>query len=181
MMRMRTRAWRPRALAPPALCAALLLAGCGGDDRSAQRTPGAHTGEGTPTPTAAPARPASANEVRIIRAWANAVRARDVERASRLFSVPAIVANGTPPQELADRDDVRLFNRALTCGARLKHAERDGAYVNATFELTELAGESSRCGAAVGRPARTAFLIQRGKIKAWLRLPDEEPPEGPVS
>jgi hypothetical protein len=102
-----------------------------------------------------------------------------VKEAAGWFAVPSIVSNGTPPIRLTSREDVRSFNRTLTCGAQITATERRGRYVIATFMLTERPG-SGTCGSGVGATARTAFRIRRGRIAEWVRLPDADPDEDPA-
>ena len=154
-----------RSIAATAL-SAIALAACGGaDDES--------TVPGNADPEA----------VEVIREWADELRSGDVEAAADRFEVPAIVANGTPPVELTDREGIVRFNESLPCGAELTGAEREGRYVVGTFELTERPGWGE-CGAGAGETARTAFVIHDGRIAEWLRLADEPTPEqqstGPV-
>jgi hypothetical protein len=162
-------------------CAALVLvvAGCGGSNRDAT-TPGVHrtapplvatTPEPAPTPAASPA---PADQVRLIRRWADALRHGHVTEASRLFSLPAVVANPGPRFQLGTRAEIQFFNRTLPCGGRLVDSELRGRYVVATFVLTERPGGLG-CGSGVGHKAQTAFLIRQNRIVEWLRvLADEE-------
>src|SRR5215210_6015315 len=125
--------------------------------------------------------PAAARDVAVIRGWADALRHGRLERAARYFAIPSTVSNGTSPIELTSRDDVRFFNRTLPCGAKVLHAEDTGAYVVATFRLTERPGPGS-CGSGVGGEASTAFLIRRHRIKEWRRVVEPAPdatPSGP--
>jgi hypothetical protein len=174
----------PLRLALP-LLAALVTAGCGGGsdaDRDA-RTPGvSRSPTPTPTPTVAKGTPASGrvdpDDEAVIRRWADTLRRGDVHGAARMFTLPSVVANGTDPLRLSKRSDVRFFNRSLPCGAKLVRTKpgRQG-FVIATFRLTERPGVG-KCGTAVGAEASTAFLIKRGKIAYWIRVPedvDEEP------
>jgi limonene-1,2-epoxide hydrolase len=156
-----------KGLAIPVL--ALLLAGCGGSD---------HKQSGT-TPkrdTAAPVRSATREQVRVIRGWVDALRAGHVDAAARFFAVPAIVQNDSPVIRLGTRAQVRAFNAALPCGARLVKTFVYRRYVAATFVLTERPGGT--CGNGTGRLAATAFLIRHGKIEEWQRVP--LPSEGPA-
>jgi len=146
------------------LAAASLLAGCGGSDRPQGR--GNH--KPPPTSRAAPLS-GPAGDVRVIRRWADTLRAGDVSGAARLFAVPAIVENGTPPQVLRSRREARAFNASLPCGARLLRTRRRDRYTVALFRLTERPGGS--CGRGVGETAATAFRLRRGRIAEWLRVP----------
>jgi hypothetical protein len=158
-----------------AVAAAVLLVGCG-SNRDAT-TPGVHrsapppaTARETPAgpPTAATG-PAPADQVRVIRRWADLLRHGHVAAASRLFSIPAVVANPGPRFQLGTREEVQFFNRTLPCGGRLVDTELRGRYVIATFVLTERPG-GSECGIGVGAKAKTAFLIRGHRIVEWLRV-----------
>jgi hypothetical protein len=119
---------------------------------------------------AASARPPEHRDAAVIRRWSNTLRAGDVRAASRLFAVPATVANGGAPQRLTTREAIRVFNDSLPCGARLLRTRHTGGYTVATFRLTERRGGD--CGSGVGAVAATAFIVHRGRILEWLRLPD---------
>jgi hypothetical protein len=148
-----------------------LSAGCGGgqgsDDSArtstgrASRAPSTRTAEG------------------VIRAWADALRSGDVRGAAEFFSLPSVVSNGTPPIVLRTKAEVRGFNAALPCGARLLRTYSAGRYTTAVFRLTERPGPG-RCGDGVGRTARTTFVVRDGKIRQWRRVPDSPEPSRPV-
>jgi hypothetical protein len=156
--------------------AAVLAAGCGGGgakSTSAGTTGGADTAPAQPSgpvleETGRPADPAA---VRVIRGWTDAQRASDVERATSYFAVPALVENGTAPEQLSDSAAVRAFHAGLPCGAvllRTSKATQPGFTV-ATFRLVERPGQ--HCD-GTGNQARTAFGVRGGKIRAWVRLSD---------
>ena len=159
---------------------ALGIAACGGgDDRDTAKAPAAAE-QATPTPEAEQAEPeptaptteTDPGDVRIVRAWADALRHGDVRVAARYFAVPSLVANGTPPIELKTRADVRFFNRTLPCGARLIGTEpAPKGFFIATFRLTERPGEGE-CGSGTGATARTAFRVRDEHITDWLRVQD---------
>ena len=119
------------------------------------------------------------SDVNVIRDWAQAVTAGDLDRAASFFALPAIVENGTPPVRITSRAQARAFNELLPCGARLVATARHGAYIYATFRLTDRVGGD--CGAGIGATAATAFLIRDGKIVEWRRLPNPGGPEQPPS
>jgi hypothetical protein len=173
-MRRRGLAWAIPVLA----MGASACGGSGGSERSS-RTPGAEEPivreiEGSAKPRRG--KP-TAQELSVIRGWADALRAGHVEQASRFFAIPTTVLDGTnPPRRLPDRDAVRSFNRGLPCGARLVKAERgQDSLVVATFRLTERPGKGS-CGDGVDQLAATAFLIEKRHIVQWLRAADPAPP-----
>jgi hypothetical protein len=161
--------------------AAVLAAGCGGGgvkSTSAGTTTG---GAGTaPTQPSGPVleetgRPADPAAVRVIRGWTDAQRASDVDRATSYFAVPALVENGTAPEQLPNRAAVRAFNAGLPCGAVLLRTSKATqlGFTVATFRLVERPGQ--RCD-GTGNQARTAFGVRAGKIRAWVRLSDR--PQG---
>jgi hypothetical protein len=151
------------------------LAGCGtsDSDRFDLRMPGS----ADPVVREAPnTDKPSAQEVGVIRGWANALRAGKVGAASAFFATPVKVLDGVNPlRTLPDRRSVREFNAGLPCGAKIFGTKRgQGRYVIATFRLTERPG-SGHCGSGVGELAAAAFLIRRRHIVEWLRGPD--PPQ----
>ena len=77
-------------------------------------------------------------EVRVIRGWADALRAGRVNKAADFFAIPAFVLDGTNPRRrLPNLNAVREFNRGLPCGAQLVETVRgQGWFVIATFRLT---------------------------------------------
>lgn len=165
--------------ARPALlgCAAALLgAGCGGGgakSTSVGTTGGATTAPSQPSgpileETGRPADPAA---VRVIRGWTDAQRASDVDRATSYFALPAVVQNGSPPEQLPSRAAVRDFNASLPCGAVLLRtsAATQPGFTVATFRLVDRPGQ--RCD-GTGNQARTAFGVRAGKIQAWVRISD---------
>ncbi len=164
---------------------ALLAAGCGGGDRPDARTPGVTpqpaTGpraagrEATATPSpdadAGTRRRVPRSQVRVIRGWADALRTGHVARAVRFFARPSIVSNGTPPIRLSTRADIRAFNQTLPCGARLERIRpAPHRFVYGVFTLTERPG--GNCGTGTGQEATVAFLVRRGHIRQWVRVPN---------
>jgi hypothetical protein len=120
-------------------------------------------------------------EVRVIRGWADALRAGRVNKAAAFFAVPTIVLDGTNPRRsLPSKAAVLEFNRGLPCGARLVEAVRgEGRFVIATFRLTERTGPGAQPGCSVGALAATAILVEDKHIVQWLREPD--PVQPPVN
>jgi hypothetical protein len=146
-----------------ALCVAV-LSGCGSSSDQSSTIPGG----------------ADADAVQVIKSWADELRAGDVPAASDRFAIPSIVQNGTPPLRLTSRAQVEAFNRSLPCGAKLTEAVSSGRYTIATFELTERPGPGD-CGGGVGDTAKTAFVIQDGRITEWRRVVDQAPATEPQS
>jgi hypothetical protein len=123
-------------------------------------------------------------EVRVIRGWADALRAGRVKEAAAFFAVPTTVLDGTnPKRSLPDKAAVLEFNRGLPCGAQLVEAVRgQGRFVIATFRLTERSGPGAQSGCSVGALAATAILIEDMHIVQWLREPDPvQPPDNDTS
>ena len=107
--------------------AAVLAAGCGGGgtkSTSAGTTGGAGT---APTQPSGPnleatGRPADSAAVRVIRGWTDAQRASDVDRATSYFAVPAVVQNGSPPEQLPSRKfQKHCRKRSEMKGETLRH------------------------------------------------------------
>jgi hypothetical protein len=143
--------------APPilsAILAAALLASCGGDD----------------DPEPAAGKSGGHESVEVIEGWTEALSEGDVTGAAEFFAVPSVAQNGTTPLTLRNRDAITAFNRSLPCGAELVRARPAGRFIAATFRLTERPGGS--CGPGSGELARTAFVIEDGKIVQWRRLSD---------
>jgi hypothetical protein len=150
--------------AAPAIAAALVAAFLGG---CADSSPPAKPAR---SPAAKPAEPEH-RDAAVIRRWSNTLRSGDVAGAARLFAVPATVSNGGAPQRLTTRAEIRFFNESLPCGARLLRTRHRSGYTVATFRLTERRGGD--CGRGVGEIAATAFVVHRGRIREWLRVPAE--------
>jgi len=168
---------------PAPLIAALALGvaacGDGGEDRDKDKAPAAAK-RSAPAPEVESAEPepeatgtrADPGDVRVVRAWADALRHGDVAVAARYFALPSLVANGTPPIRLKTRAEARFFNRTLPCGAKLIATEpAPKGFFIATFRLTERPGEGE-CGSGTGATARTAFRVRDEHITDWLRVQD---------
>lgn len=142
----------------------------GGSSGGAANGAGGGSGKG-----AASLRPADPAATRVIRHWSDALGRGDVKRATDDFAIPSLVENNSPPMRLRARADVRAFNESLPCGASLERTYRMGRYTAAVFRLTDRPGGD--CGTGIGGQAATAFVIRRGRIVEWRRLPD---PVGPT-
>jgi hypothetical protein len=170
---------RALTVAATVLCAlGVACCGGGGGDDGASRDPKpTPTSTPTPAPERSEASPGSGvddADLRVVREWADTLRHGDVEGAAKLFALPARVANGWSPIRLTNRTQVRLFNRALPCGAKVIGAESaPHGFLIATFRLTERPGKGA-CGGGTGGTARTAFRVRDGLITDWLRVPDEQ-------
>jgi hypothetical protein len=111
--------------------------------------------------------------VKVIKGWADELRAGDVSAASERFALPSVVQNGTLPLRLTTRGQVEAFNRSLPCGARLTDAVAADRFTIATFKLTERPGPGE-CGSGVGETAKTAFVVRKGLITQWRRVVDAD-------
>ncbi len=114
--------------------------------------------------------------LRVIVGWSEALRVGHVAAAARYFRIPSVIFYGSgPPIQLRNLAQVEAANAELPCGAAFLSARALGRYVNALFRLTNRPGPGGAggCGSGTGRTARTNFLIQSGRIVAWLRAPDE--------
>jgi len=165
------------------LCA-VLLAACGGSSQEPRANrPQTETAPRPGSPLELPAgvpqkptRAADRSQASVVRRWARALRAGDIEAASELWAVPSKVQNGTPVLTLSSRSDVRIFNGTLPCGSIVISAGGAGEdFTIATVHLTKRRG--AKCDAAAGAVARTAIRVQDGRISEWYRLPDD--PDAP--
>ena len=142
-------------MALPFIAAVLALASCGGDDS-------------TPTPEpSTEATEASAEDVEVIRAWANALSESDIDAAAEFFAVPSVAENGLT-YEIETREDAVFFNDSLPCGAELESTEEQGEFITATFRLKQRPGEPACPGD--GNTAETSFVIEDGEIVEWRRV-----------
>jgi hypothetical protein len=155
-----------RGIAALAALSVLALPGCGG---------------GSSDHSTSIAGNADADAVRVIKGWADELRAGDVSAATDRFSIPTVVQNGTAPLTLTNRRQVEGFNQSLPCGAILTAAISSGRYTIATFKLTERPGPG-QCDGGAGDAAKTAFVIHDDRITEWRRVVDQgTPPAEPQS
>jgi hypothetical protein len=167
---MRTMAWLV-----PLVAVALGFGACGGpsdSERFSLRTPGTDDMitrelDGSEKPRIG--KPTKA-EVRVIRAWASALSAGDIDQAADLFALHVQVADGINPQRgLHTRGSIVAFNRSLACGQKLVDWQRGRqSAVIATFELTDRRGAAGECGKNVGQKTATAFVVERRLIQQYL-------------
>jgi hypothetical protein len=156
-----------------ALAVGAAACGGGGDDGDRPRASATPTATATasPEPESSPPDP---DDVRVVRDWADTLRAGRVRAAARYFALPSLVSNGTPPIKLETRAEAEFFNRTLPCGAELIDTEpAPHGFFIATFRLTERPGPGE-CGSGTGETARTAFRVRDDHITDWLRVRDVE-------
>jgi hypothetical protein len=157
------------------------LAACGS---TAAPRPAQTATSTSPTSSAASAltgslTPAQLREaVAVIKAWSQALRHGDITAAAGYFAVPSLFANAVTSSgrivaaTIRTAGEAREANETLSCGARFVSATRIGRYVDALFVLTARPGPGgTSCGTGIGTTARTDFLIENGKILAWIRAP----------
>ena len=138
------------------------LAGCGGGGSDL-------TIRGVAGPSDVPGG-ADPADVKVIDAWVTTLRHGNEKAAARYFAIPSVAANPPAVVRIESLHDAVLFNESLPCGARLVRAVDTGHGTTATFRLTERPGPGE-CGAGVGTLAKTAFVIEHGKIAEWRRVP----------
>jgi hypothetical protein len=118
--------------------------------------------------------------VQVVVDWAQAESSGDSAAAAAYFALPSFAQNGYT-FHIETFGQARKFNASLPCGAVVEEATEEGRYIVVTFRLGDKAN-SNDCGAGAGQTARTAFLIEHGKIVEWRRVPDEQPtPSAPSS
>lgn len=147
-----------RLLITVSLIAAVMgLSACGGDDdnSSASETDAEAALEG------------SAEDVEVIRSWAEALTESDIESAAEFFAIPSVAENGISI-DIESAADAELFNESLPCGAELESTSSEGKFITATFLLTERPGVPVCPGS--GNTAQTSFVIEDGAIAEWRRV-----------
>lgn len=143
--------------------------------------------QATPSASLTLSAPATDSEVRVIRGWSEALRRGDVTGAAAYFAVPSQMINGSTSGQgvllrIQSRHDALLANESLPCGAKLISAVQHGRFVAALFVLTARTGPGgSPCAGSVGARAQTFFLIVGGRIRAWIRAPEQSAMPGPVA
>src|SRR5687767_11145540 len=85
---------------------ALLPSACGGGGDDKATTPPAPERPAAATPAPLETSPAAKADIAVIRGWTNALRKGHLREASRYFSLPAVVSNGTSPIRLTTRQQV---------------------------------------------------------------------------
>jgi len=149
------------------------LAGCGGDSDPAPAPASDVSAEASEEAAEVPG-DADHEDVAVIAAWVDTLRAGDVEGAAELFAIPSTAVNGGLMLRIRSTEDAVAFNESLPCGAELIRAEGMGETITATFRLTERPGPGT-CGDGAGQLAQTAFEIADGKIVEWRRVGEGAP------
>lgn len=170
------------------LCTAVLAA-CGdasggpaAEHAPSARPPSAGPRDPLDLPAGVPleaSRPADPDQAKVIRAWAGALRAGNLDGASALWAVPSKAQNATPVLTLSSRAEVRTFNSALPCGSVvISTGGSASGFTITTVRLTQRKG--AHCDAVAGASARVAIRVRDGRIDEWYRLPDDPRAPGPV-
>jgi hypothetical protein len=110
---------------------------------------------------------------RIVHTWSRLLNARDNAGISRLFSLPAIIAQGSFVYRLKTAKQIALWHDGLPCAGRVTSIRIAGRFATAVFVLSDRKG--SRCDDPGGKAA-ARFEIIRGKIVSWTQV--AVPPEG---
>jgi hypothetical protein len=139
--------------------ALILVISGGGDSEPASEVPGG----------------ADPESVQVVVDWAQALSQGDEEAAASYFAIPSFAQNGLS-FHISTATEALKFNESLPCAAVVEEAVDEGRYIIVTFRLGEKIN-SNACGDGAGETARTAFLIEGGKIIEWRRVANE--PEGP--
>jgi hypothetical protein len=151
----------------PLLIVATGLPACGTDNPSADREP-AQAPPAAQEPSGAESPGVDADDVEVIRLWAEALARGDVREASELFAIPSVATNGPVSVTIESRSDAVAFNETLPCGGELEATEREGRFVTATFRLKRRPGVPFCPGA--GETAEASFVIEDGLISEWRRV-----------
>jgi hypothetical protein len=146
------------------LLSLIAISACGGDDDGGDSA-GSESQASEQSQVPGEANP---SDVAVIKEWVDTLRRGDVDGAAELFALPSVAENGILLR-IRDRDDARMFNASLPCGAILVRAETQGQFTTATFKLTERPGPGT-CGSGAGERAQTSFVIDDGKITQWRRV-----------
>jgi hypothetical protein len=129
--------------------------------------PGAH-GSATDSPAATK---------RVVRVWSARLNAYDNAGVARLFTRPAVFAQGATVLRLETYADIALWHSLLPCAGRIVSIRVKGETATAVFVLAN--GAHRRCDAP-GAKAAAAFRVHKGKIVSWVQVPVPAPP-GPTA
>jgi hypothetical protein len=144
------------------LAGALLLAGCGGSAKP---------------PPAATHHPSQAARMKaVVRSWSRYLNSGDNAAEARLFSLPAIMIQGSTGFRLRTPGEVAEWHAALPCSGRILSISVHGRFATAVFRLGNRA--TSKCDAP-GTLAAARFTIVHGKITVWQQVPP--PSQGPAA
>jgi hypothetical protein len=128
----------------------------------------------TPAPSRAAA---SERQVRaVVRAWSNRLNAGNNAGVARLFSLPAIMVQGSYTYRFTNRAQLADWHSRLPCSGRIVSIEVRGQIAIAVFRLADRG--STRCDAP-GTLVAARFELVEGKIALWVQIPVPEKPDDP--
>jgi limonene-1,2-epoxide hydrolase len=104
----------------------------------------------------------------VVRAWAQALRADDNERAASLFAADAAVVQGDQLTRFRTHAEAVAWNRGLPCSGRIVGLQVDGSAVTATFRLADR--KHRRCGDPPNAEVVAVFVVEHGRIVLWAQI-----------
>lgn len=134
-----------RAALAAGLAAAVLLAGCGSGNPSAES---------------------------VVRAWSEALNEDNNNRAADLFARNAEVIQAGHELTLRTHADAVAWNASLPCSGKIVSIDASGDTATATFLLSNR--QHGVCDGP-GRHATAIFKVHRGKIVLWHQTPARGP------
>ena len=109
----------------------------------------------------------------VVRAWADALKADDNERAASLFARDAVVIQGDLARTFHTHQEAVAWNAHLPCSGRIVELAHRGSTVTATFRLAD--SKRRRCGDPPGAEATAVFVVEGGKIVLWVQTGSQVP------
>jgi hypothetical protein len=115
----------------------------------------------------------------VVRAWSARLNAGDNEGVARLFSVPALMIQGSYAYRLHTRAQIAQWHSGLPCSGRIVSIAIKGRFATAVFRLGDRG--ASACDAP-GELVAARFEIVDGKIVVWQQVPvpAKQADRGPV-
>jgi hypothetical protein len=104
----------------------------------------------------------------VVRAWADALRAEDNERAASLFAPGAAIVQADRLIRLRNHHAAVVWNSRLPCSGTIVALSRDGSAVTATFRLGDR--KRSACDGPPGAEAVAVIVVEHGKIVLWDQI-----------
>jgi hypothetical protein len=105
----------------------------------------------------------------IVREWSKRLNAGDDRGIAKLFSLPAIVIQGSTEFRIPTAAGVALWHSGLPCSGQILSIAVHGRYATAVFVLgSDRPGK--KCDAP-GAKAAARFEIVKGKIRSWQQVP----------
>ena len=174
--------WRLAAAA----CALALLGGCASSEAISETTSDtssetlsettseapSETAPETDAATAPTVEPTTDRETmeKVVRAWSANLNAGDNDAVAKLFSLPAVIAQGDQVGEFRTHRDLATWFAALPCSGTVVSISYDEPDVAlAVFNLGDRS--TSLCDAEPGTLAAARFVFRDGKLIAWQQVP----------